>query len=253
MSDLVKATPNVLAAKIAYAERLAQAGLLPAAYRSQPANVLLIVEQAEALGIPVMTALNGVHVIDGKPTISPALMSALVRRAGHKLRVTGDDVHAVAEIVRADDPAFTFRSEWTLDRAKKAGLAGRGSWGKYPAAMLKARAISEVCRDACQEVVAGVYTPEELGAEVVVDVDGDVVAAVPQAATQPVHEPVEDVDDDVVDAVLVDDSPTWDERISAADSLDELRDLYRELISAGLLDMHGPEVLRRVDAMKADQ
>jgi hypothetical protein len=53
--------------------------------------------------------------------------------------------------------------------------------------------------------------------------------------------------------VLVDDSPTWDERISAADSLDELRDLYRELISAELLDVHGPEVLRRVDDMKAAQ
>lgn len=251
MSDLVKATPNVLSAKIAYAERLAQAGLLPAAYRSQPANVLLIVEQAEALGIPVMTALNGVHVIDGKPTISPALMSALVRRAGHKLRVTGDDTHAVAEIIRADDPDFTFRSEWTLDRAKKAGLAGRGSWGKYPAAMLKARAISEVCRDACQEVVAGVYTPEELGADVVVDADGDVIAAVPHAAPQPEHEPVEVVDEDVVDAVLVDDSPDWPDRIATAASLDELRDLYRELIGADLLDVYGSEVLRRVDEMKA--
>ena len=251
MSDLVKATPNVLSAKIAYAERLAQAGLLPAAYRSQPANVLLIVEQAEALGIPVMTALNGVHVIDGKPTISPALMSALVRRAGHKLRVTGDDTHAVAEIIRADDPDFTFRSEWTLDRAKKAGLAGRGSWGKYPAAMLKARAISEVCRDACQEVVAGVYTPEELGADVVVDADGDVVAAVPHVTPQPEHEPVEVVDEDVVDAVLVDDSPDWPDRIATAASLDELRDLYRELIGADLLDVYGSEVLRRVDEMKA--
>ena len=251
MSDLVKATPNVLSAKIAYAERLAQAGLLPAAYRSQPANVLLIVEQAEALGIPVMTALNGVHVIDGKPTISPALMSALVRRAGHKLRVTGDDTHAVAEIIRADDPDFTFRSEWTLERAKKAGLAGRGSWGKYPAAMLKARAISEVCRDACQEVVAGVYTPEELGADVVVDADGDVVAAVPNTPPQPEHEPVEVVDEDVVDAVLVDDSPDWHDRIATAASLDELRDLYRELISADLLDLYGPEVMRRVDEMKA--
>lgn len=250
MSDLVKASNgNALGMKIAYAERLAQAGLLPTAYRQQPANVLLIVEQAEALGIPVMTALNGVHIVEGRPTISAALMSALVRRAGHKLRVSGDDTRAVAEIVRADDPDFTFRSEWTLDRAKKAGLAGRGSWGKYPAAMLKARAISEVCRDACQEVVAGVYTPEELGADVVVDADGDVVA-VHHDAPQPVHEPVEDVD--VVDAEIVSDSPDdWADRIEAASSLDELRDLYRALISADLLDVHGPEVLRRVDAMKA--
>lgn len=252
MSDLVKASSgNALGLKIAYAERLAQAGLLPAAYRQQPANVLLIVEQAEALGIPVMTALNGIHVIEGKPTISPHLMAGLVRQAGHKLRISGDDTHAVAEIIRADDPGFTFRSEWTLDRAKKAGLAGRGSWGKYPAAMLKARAISEVCRDACQEVVVGVYTPEELGADVVVDADGDVVAAVSHVAPGSEREPVEDVNDDVVDAVLVDDSPEWDDRIAGATSLDELRDLYRQLISADLLSVHGPEVLRRVDEMKA--
>ncbi|HEV8197644.1 MAG TPA: hypothetical protein VGP87_13445, partial [Gemmatimonadales bacterium] len=37
---------------------------------------------------------------------------------------------------------------------------------RYPAAMLKARAISEVARDACQEVLLGIaYTPAELGAD----------------------------------------------------------------------------------------
>ena len=65
------------------------------------------------------------------------------------------------------------------------------------------------------------------------------------------HEPVEVADDDVVDAVLVDDSPDWHDRIATATSLDELRDLYRELISADLLDLYGPEVMRRVDEMKA--
>lgn len=260
MSDLVKASSNALAVKIAYAERLAQAGLLPQAYRQQPANVLLIVEQAEALGVPFATALNGIHVIDGKPTISPALMSALVRRAGHKLRVTGDDTHAVAEIIRADDPDFTFRSEWTLDRAKKAGLAGRGPWSKYPANMLKARAISEVCRDACQEVVAGVYTPEELGGDVVVNADGDVVS-VSVANDQPfspVSEPaVEtfradvDADDEPVDAEIVDDSPTWEERLEWATDIEACRELYRDLQAAGLVDTYGPRVIQRVNDLKA--
>lgn len=248
--DLVRAAAsNALGMKIAYAERLAQAGLLPAAYRQQPANVLLIVEQAEALGVPFASALNGIHVIDGKPTVSPALMSGLVRRAGHKLRVTGDDTRAVAEIIRADDPDFTFRSEWTLDRAKKAGLAGRGSWAKYPAAMLKARAISEVCRDACQEVLAGVYTTEELGGDVVVDADGDVVPVPVDNPFTPL--PVED-DGDVLDAELVDESDPWDERIAAATTVDELRALYAELQSAGLLAEHGPAVLARVDEVKAE-
>jgi len=249
VTDLVKANGNALAMKIQYAERLAQAGLLPAAYRQQPANVLLIVEQAEALGVPFASALNGIHVIDGKPTISPALMSALVRRAGHKLRVTGSDTKAVAEIIRADDPDFTFRSEWTLERAKQAGLAGRGSWGKYPAAMLKARAISEVCRDACQEVVAGVYTPEELGADVTVDVDGDVVASAPS----PFVEPVEDV----VDAELVDEGgvelvelPNLSALIAEVGTVEGCRELWRDLEESGELDQYRDALLARVDELK---
>lgn len=260
MTELVKANSNALGMKIAYAERLAQAGLLPQAYRQQPANVLLIVEQAEALGIPFASALNGIHVIDGKPTISPALMSGLVRRAGHKLRVAGNDTRAVAEIVRADDPDFTFRSEWTLERAKQAGLAGRGQWSKYPAAMLKARAISEVCRDACQEVLAGVYTTEELDGDVAVTADGDVVAVAvvddqpftpaPEPALEALRAKLE-AEDEPVEAEIVDDSPTWEERLEWATDIDACRELYRDLQAAGLLDTYGPRVLQRVGDLKA--
>ncbi len=108
-----------------------------------------------------------IHVIEGKPTASAALISTLVRRASHKLRVTGDDTRAVATIRRCDDPDFEFRSEWTLERAIQAGLVSKKVWQQFPAAMLKARAITEVSRDACQEALCGVqYTPEELGRDV---------------------------------------------------------------------------------------
>lgn len=160
--------------KLSYAKALAESGLLPESYRRQPANVLWAVEYGEMLGLAPMAAITGIHVISGKPTASASLISALVRRAGHRLRVTGDGERAVAEIVRSDDPDFTFRSEWTLERAQVAGLTGKGTWKSYPAAMLKARAITEVARDACEEALSGVhYTPEELGAEV--DGDGDPV------------------------------------------------------------------------------
>jgi hypothetical protein len=168
--------PGTIPAKLAYARALADSGLLPASYRKNPANVLWAAEYAEMLGLPIMAALTGVHVIDGKPTASAGLISGLVRKAKHRLRVTGDDKHAIAEIVRCDDPKFTFRSEWTLDRAKQAELLGKTNWKKYPAAMLKARAITEAARDACEEALFGLhYTAEELGAEV--DEDGVVVGA----------------------------------------------------------------------------
>ncbi len=166
-TELAVARRSPMPDKIAYARALAESGLLPAQYRKQPANLLYAIEYGEMLGLPPMAAINGIHVIEGKPSASAALISALVRRAGHRLRITGDDKHAVCEIVRADDAEFTFRSEWTLERARAAGVAGKGVWKNYPAAMLKARALTECARDACQEALSGVmYTPEELGAYV---------------------------------------------------------------------------------------
>lgn len=153
-----------LSDRIDYSKALAASDLLPKQYRNNAANVLVAVEYGNALGLAPMAAIQGIHVVEGKPTASAQLIGALVRNAGHRLRVQGDDTHAVAVIVRADDPEFEFRAEWTMERAKQAGLAGKGVWKSYPAAMLKARAITEVARDACPEVLSGVaYTAEELG------------------------------------------------------------------------------------------
>ncbi len=163
--------------RIRYAQHLAQAGLLPKAYRGQPANVLVAIDTGHMHGIAPMAALHNIHIVEGKPTLSAALMAALVRRAGHKIRVWSEGPNkAVAEIVRADDADFTYRAEWTTDRAREAGLLGKDVWKKYRPNMLKNRAISEVCRDGAQEIFLGpVYTPEELGAAV--DAEGDAIAA----------------------------------------------------------------------------
>lgn len=152
--------------RMRYAEALSGSSLLPRDYVGKPANVLLAIEYGAALGIPPMTAIQGVHVIQGRPTASAGLIGALVRKAGHRLRVTGDDRRAECVIVRADDPDFEFRSVWTIERAQQAKLTGKDTWKAFPAAMLKARAITECARDACPEALAGVqYTAEELGAD----------------------------------------------------------------------------------------
>jgi hypothetical protein len=217
-----------MAAKVQYAKELANSGLLPAAYRRNPANVLYAVEYGEMLGLTPMAAINGIHVIDGKPTASASLISALVRRAGHRLRVSSDGTKALAEIVRSDDPDYTFRSEWTMDRAKQAGLTGKDVWKKYPAAMLKARAITEVARDACEEALSGVhYTPEELGAAV--DEDG-----------VPVQVQAERVDP-------VQDETDWDaEMVDAAGDVKALGDLYKKAV--GIYGDRNPKLVDRIIA-----
>jgi len=148
-----------------FAQALATAGLLPKAYRDQPGNVLLAMEYGRALGLPVATVLTSVHVIEGRPSMSAELMQALIRRAGHRIRITGDRQQATCAIVRKDDPDFTYTATFTMDDAKAAKLVKPdGNWVKYPAAMLLARATSACARQACADVLAGVsYVPEELG------------------------------------------------------------------------------------------
>lgn len=183
--DLVTAEAQQLDAYIRNAEELAKANLLPPAYRENPANVLLAIQTGAPLGFTAMQSISGIHIINGKPTMSADMVAAAVRRAGHKLRVEGDDMTARARLIRADDPDYEFKSVWTMERAKRAGLTSNSSWRQYPAAMLKARAITEVARQGANDALYGViYTPEELGASV--DETGAIVQAHEAAQQEPV-------------------------------------------------------------------
>lgn len=173
-----------LDSRIRYAQTIAAArGLLPAGINDAP-QALLIFEQASALGIPPITGLAQIHIIKGKPTLSAGLMSGLIRQAGHKLRVwvegEGDQMKAIAELIRSDDPDFTFHAEFTIADARQAGLyPGKddSNWRKYPRPMLKSRVTSEIAREGATDVFLGaVYTPEELDSSIQVDDHGEMIA-----------------------------------------------------------------------------
>lgn len=166
MTELVPANDATLASidqKIHYSQTISASNLLPEAYRGRPENVLIAVETGAALGIPAIQALNSINVIKGKAAMSADLMASLVRRAGHKLRIRQEGMSVTAELVRADDPDFTFTVTWDQKKAATAGLWGKGNWATYPDQMLRARAITEVCRQGASDALMGViYTPEEL-------------------------------------------------------------------------------------------
>lgn len=109
--------------KLAYADALARADLLPTSYRGKAGNVLLAVEFGEMLGTHPLTAIQQVHVIDGKLSASAELMRALALRAGHKVRVLRHDAEAATvAIVRVDDPDHTTETTFTMEDARRAGL-----------------------------------------------------------------------------------------------------------------------------------
>jgi hypothetical protein len=106
-----------------------------------------------------------VNLISGRPALSAEAMRALVLARGHTLLVEASDTEATVRCRRREWPAEQWSSHtFTLEDAKRAGLAGKGTWASYPRALLTARATSEACRATFPDVIAGLsYTPEEIG------------------------------------------------------------------------------------------
>lgn len=150
--------------RIEHAKVVAQSSLIPAEYRGKPADIVWAMDIGDALGVPYTQVMQSMVVARGKMTMSADLMGAVVRRAGHKLRLREDGDSVTADLIRADDHDYTFTVTWDKAKAQAAGLWGsRGPWQQYPRQMLRARAITEVCRQGASDALAGtVYTPEEL-------------------------------------------------------------------------------------------
>lgn len=152
-----------------YIARLAPSTILPTAYRGSAANAFVAAETGAALGLEPLQALASIAVINGRATLSSDLMAAVIRRAGHTLRIVENSPESVtATLIRADDKSFKFEVTWDKAKAVKAGLWGqRGPWSQYPTQMLRARAITEVARQGASEALMGmIYSPEDFGATI---------------------------------------------------------------------------------------
>lgn len=187
------------------AEDLSKAVALPVALRGKAADIALVLLVGRDIGVGPTTAINRIHVIEGRPTMAAELMRALIIDRGHDLwfeDVTPESVTICAH--RSSwPPERVSRVTWTMDMARTAGLASKEVWKKYGRSMLKARATSEIARDEFPDVLLGVsYTPEELGAEV--GEDGEMLRVDSSAWSEnspeaPIYEPAPQV---VIDAFL---------------------------------------------------
>jgi hypothetical protein len=70
----------------------------------------------------------------------------------------------IAEATFSHPAGGTIKIDWTIARAKQAGLVGRPGdmYAKFPRAMLRSRCVSEGCRAVGPFATGGVYTPEEV-------------------------------------------------------------------------------------------
>ena len=216
-----------------YSQAIADAGIVPDSFKRQPANILVAQEIAKALQESVWVTMSEMSIISGRPSFSAKFMRSRVRQAGHKLREYFDEETGTAKavIIRSDDPEFEHTSKWNRAKAEQHGLWGKGHWKKNPELMLKNRALSEVVREACYEVMGGVaYTADEVQ-DFAPEPKQYQATRQPQPQPEPQAPQGNSAQDRLANALGAtpandEDAGVWAERIAEANSEQELMELY---------------------------
>lgn len=163
---------------------------VPKSMRGNMPAILACVATGRALGLPDMTALRSINIIDGKAAFAAELMVARVRDRGHSITGEVSGTEAVVHGKRIDN-GDEMTSTFTIDMAQRAGLLGKSNWKNYPESMLWARAVSQLCRMLFADCFAGqTYTPDE-AEDTTVDELMDEPPAAEAAADQDDDEPLE--------------------------------------------------------------
>jgi hypothetical protein len=146
-----------------YSTRIAQSGLIPNHLRNKPNDILVLIMKGRELGIPPMQAMDGINVIQGKPTVSPQLMLALIYKhcPNAKVVVDANDKDQTVSC-SMENNGNKHRVTWDKNKAKDMGLLNKDNWKKQFMNMLKWRAVAECARVVFPHIIMGMYTTEEL-------------------------------------------------------------------------------------------
>lgn len=139
------------------ATAVAKSGLFGIKTPDQGVALMLI---AQAEGLHPAIAARDYHVIQGRPALKTDAMLARFQQAGGRVDWK---VYSDAEVtgVFSHPQGGSLEVSWTIEMARKIGLAGKDNWKSYPRAMLRARCISEGIRSVFPGCVVGVYSVEE--------------------------------------------------------------------------------------------
>jgi hypothetical protein len=117
-------------------------------------------------GIPVLDFPKKYHIIQGRLAMKADAMLAEFRSRGGRYKIVEASVNKAEILVTWEGTTSPFT--YTMEDGRRTGdaLDGKGklkdNWEKRPESMLWARCVSRMVRMLCPEVVAGVYTPEEI-------------------------------------------------------------------------------------------
>lgn len=137
------------------ATQIARTAFVPKAMQGQPASVAAAILTGREMGLGPLTSLRGIQIIEGTPSLTSELLGARIFAAGHRIEWRAVTDEKVTVRIERGDGLSEAEVTWTMHDARRAGLAGKQVWQRYPRAMLRARALSECAQLACPDVALG--------------------------------------------------------------------------------------------------
>ena len=250
MNTLPTLAPKSMGEAIEFSKMISSSGMVPAAYKGKPQDILVAIQWGYEVGLQPMQALQNIAVINGKPSVygdaAIALVKADPRCRGVKETIEGGGDNMVARCVvrRAyGDEIEETEATFSVDDAKRAKLWGKqGPWSQYPKRMLAMRARGFAIRDAFPDAMKGMITAEE-AQDYPTKAPRDVTPA-PEPLPQPEPEP--DIEPHVEDAETIEDP--IQEAIDAANEPYTLVDHEGKEIAQ--FEMHDEAIAKLVERMK---
>ncbi len=133
-------------------------------------DAIATIKVGAEIGLPPMTSLMELYVVNGSVGMSGKAMQSLVMRAGHMIVMTEmSETRGAVKAMRRDNLTGQLLNagefEFTIEDAERAGLAGKNTYESYPKDMLLWKAVARAVRFVFPDVIMG-YLPSEIGFDV---------------------------------------------------------------------------------------
>lgn len=146
------------------AQALAKTSFVPATMKGKPDDITAAILAGQELGLKPMASLRSMDIIQGTPALRAHAMRGLLQSQGHSIQLVESTMTRCRMRGKRKGEEVWQESMWTIERAQKMGLTGKGEWQKQAQTMLVARATGEICRLIAADVLYAMpYTAEELG------------------------------------------------------------------------------------------
>jgi hypothetical protein len=154
------------------ARATAASSLVPEQYRDNVPNVLIAMEVANRIGASVLSVMQSLYIVKGKPSFSSSFLIATVNASGRftpiRYRWEGtpgkDDwgCRAYAEDRESGEECLGALINWRMVKAEGWNSKNGSKWKTMPEQMFMYRAAAFWQRAFCPELSLGMHTREEM-------------------------------------------------------------------------------------------